>query len=70
VGKWWNSQYTWGFSSMNIKRMDPGDLVNKPTIKSSNVMDGILPQFLALSELLLEIDKNNDFYCGLSKGDQ
>ena len=70
VGKRWNSQYTWGFSSMNIKRTDPGDLVNKPTIKSSNVTDGILPQFLALSELLLEIDKNNDFYCGLSKGDQ
>jgi hypothetical protein len=70
VGKHWNSQYTWGFSSMNIKRMDPGDLVNKPTIKSSNVTDGILPQFLALSELLLEINKNNDFYCGLLKGDQ
>jgi hypothetical protein len=55
---------------MNIKRTDPGDLVNKPTIKSSNIMDDILPQFLALSELLLEIDKNNNFYCGLSKGDQ
>jgi hypothetical protein len=70
VGKCWNSQYTWGVSSMNLKRAHPGDLVNKPTIKSCNVTDGILSQFVALSELLLEIDKNNDFYCGLSKGDE
>jgi hypothetical protein len=55
---------------MNLKRAHPGDLVNKPTIKSCNVTDGILSQFVALSELLLEIDKNNDFYCGLSKGDE
>ena len=70
VGKCWNSQYAWGVSSMNLKRAHPGDLVNKPTIKSCNVTDGILSQFVALSELLLEIDKNNDFYCGLSKGDE
>jgi hypothetical protein len=38
--------------------------------KSCNATDGILSQFVALSELLLEINKNNDFYCRLSKGDE
>ena len=68
VGQRWNSQYTWGVSSMNIKRSDPSDIVNRPTIKTANVTNGMLPQFIALSELLLEIDKSNQFYCGLSEG--
>jgi hypothetical protein len=28
----------------------------------------MLKQFAVLSELLLEVDKDNKFYCGLSKG--
>ena len=28
----------------------------------------MLPQFAVLSELLLEVDKDHKFYCGLSKG--
>ena len=64
----WNSQYTWGVSSMNIKQINANDIVNRPTIKSANVTDGMLPQFAVLSELLLEVDKDNKFYCGLSKG--
>ena len=68
VGQRWNSQYTWGVSSMNIKQSDPSDIVNRPTIKTANVTDGMLPQFIVLSELLLEIDKDNEFYCGFSEG--
>jgi hypothetical protein len=30
VGQRWNSQYTWGVSSLNIKRNDLGDIVNRP----------------------------------------
>jgi hypothetical protein len=44
--------------------------VNRPTLKKENVTDGILPQFVALSELLLEGDKNHDFYCGLLIGNK
>jgi len=65
VGQCWNSQYTWGIASMNMKQTNPGNLVNCPTIKTSNVTDGILPQFVVLSDLLLEINKDNKFYCGL-----
>ena len=42
--------------------------MNRPTIKTANVTDGILPQFIVLSELLLEVDKDNEFYCGLLEG--
>jgi len=70
VGQRWNSQHTWGVSSMNIRRNNPQDLVNLPTLKKEIVTDGILPQFVALSELLLEVDKNHDFYCGLLVGNK
>ena len=40
------------------------------SLKSENVTDCILPQFVALSELLLEIDKGHEFYCGLRKGNE
>jgi hypothetical protein len=70
VGQRWNSQHTWGIASMNIRKNKPGDLVNRPTLKRENVLDGILPQFVALSKLLLEVDKNHDFYCGLLVGNQ
>jgi hypothetical protein len=65
VGQRWNSQHTWVVSSMNIGKNNTHDLVNRPTLKKENVTDGILPQFVALSEFLLEVDKNHDFYCGL-----
>jgi hypothetical protein len=68
VGQRWNSQYTWGVSSMNIKWSNPNDIINRPTIKTANVTNGILPQFIVLSDLLLEVDKNNEFYCGLLEG--
>jgi hypothetical protein len=65
VGQRWNSQFTWGVASLNIKRTDDiNDLVNRPTIKSANVTDGILPQFVVLSKLLLEVDTRKEFYCG------
>jgi hypothetical protein len=47
---------------------DLSDIVNRPTIKTANVTDGILPQFIALSDLLLEVDRDNEFYCSLSEG--
>jgi hypothetical protein len=68
VGQRWNSQYTWAVSSLNIKQNDLSDIVNRPTIKTANVTDGILPQFIALSDLLLEVDRDNKFYCGLLEG--
>jgi hypothetical protein len=68
VGQRWNSQYTWGVASMNMKQSDSHDLVKRPTIKTANVTDGILPQFVVLSNLLLEIDKDHKFYCGLAAG--
>jgi hypothetical protein len=70
VGSRWNSQYTWGVASMNLKKSSPRDLVNKVTLKVDNVMDCILPQFCFLTELLLEIDINNEFYCGLVAGNE
>jgi len=68
VGQRWNSQYTWGVASMDFKRTNPNDMVNSPSIKSANVSDGILCQFIVLSDLLLEIDKDNEFYCGFMSG--
>jgi hypothetical protein len=59
VGQHWNSQCTWGFLSLNLRQMTPSDVVNSPSIKKENVGDGILPQFVALSELLLEVDSSN-----------
>jgi hypothetical protein len=64
VGLHWNSQCTWGFSSLNLRRLTPSDVVNVPSIKKENVDDGILPQFVALSELLQEVDFSREFYCG------
>jgi hypothetical protein len=52
-----------------MKRNGARGLVNAPTIKSENVTDGILPQFVALSEILLEIDKSRQFYCGFPEGE-
>jgi hypothetical protein len=52
---------------MNMKQINAG-FVNQATIKSVNVTDGMPKQFAVLSELLLEVDKDNKFYCGLSKG--
>jgi hypothetical protein len=70
VGSRWNSQYTWGVASMNFKKSSPGDLVNAATLKVDNVTDCILPQFCYLTELLLEVDINNEFYCGLVAGNE
>jgi hypothetical protein len=71
VGQRWNSQFTWGVASLNIKRTDdPHDIVNRPTIKSANVTDGILPQFVLLSTLLLAVDTESEFYCGLVAGNK
>ena len=33
-------------------------------VKKENVNDGILPQFAALLDLLLEVDTDQDFYGG------
>jgi hypothetical protein len=55
VGQRWNSQYTWGVSSLNIKQNGLSDIVNRPTIKTANVTDGILPQFIALSIFFLRL---------------
>jgi hypothetical protein len=68
VGQCWNSQYTWGVASMDFKRTNPDDMVTRPSIKSANVSDGILCQFIVLSDILLEMDKDNEFYCGLTAG--
>ena len=68
VGQRWNSQYTWGVASLDFKRNNPNDMVTHPSIKSANVSDGMLQQFIVLSDLLLEVDKDNDFYCGLTAG--
>jgi hypothetical protein len=68
MGQRWNVQHTWGVACLNMKRNGSHGLVNAPTIKSENVTDGILPQFVALSELLLEIDKSQQFYCGIPEG--
>jgi hypothetical protein len=62
VGQHWNSQCTWGFSSLNFRRLTPSDAINSPSIKKENVDDGILPQFAALSELLQEVDGSNKYY--------
>jgi len=72
IGQRWNSQFTWGFSSLNIRRTDPNDKdkTTRPSIKKANVSDGILPQFVVLSKLLLEVDKEKQFYCGLVSGDK
>jgi hypothetical protein len=43
-------------------------MVNRLTIKSANVTDGILPQFVLLSMLLLEVDTRKDFYFGMLAG--
>ena len=58
VGQRWNSQYTWGIASMDFRWTNPDEMVTHPTIKSANVSDGILRQFVVLSGLLLEIDKD------------
>jgi hypothetical protein len=68
VGQCWNSQYTWGNASMDFKRTNPDDMVSRPSIKSANVSDGILCQFIVLSDLLLEIDKDKEFNCGFMAG--
>jgi hypothetical protein len=39
-------------------------------MKSDNVTDGILPHFAYLSQLLLEIDQDNRFYCGMEAGNE
>jgi hypothetical protein len=70
VGQRWNSQHTWGVASLNIKQSNPRALVGRPTAKKANVTDGILPQFAVLSSLLLEIDPNNEFYCGRKLGNE
>ena len=70
VGDRWNSQYTWGVALLNLKKSSPGDLVNQPTLKEDNVKDCILPKFITLTELLLEIDADNEFYCGLVAGNE
>jgi hypothetical protein len=60
VGDRWNShQYTWGVALLNLKKSSPCDLVNQPTLKDDNVKDCILPEFITLMELLLEIDADN-----------
>jgi hypothetical protein len=46
VGQHWNSRYTWGVVSLNIKQSGPHDIVNCLTIKPANVTNGILPQFV------------------------
>jgi hypothetical protein len=68
VGQCWNSQYTWGIASMDFKQTNQDEMVTRPTIKSANVTDGILCQFVVLSDLLLEINKDNAFYCGMTAG--
>lgn len=70
TGQCWNSQHSWGVASMNLKQSREGDLVNRPSIKNENVTDGVLPQFITLSELLLEVDVDNAFYCGLTAGQE
>jgi hypothetical protein len=70
IGNRWNYPYTWGVASMNLKKSNPGDLVTRATLKSDNVTDRILPQFLLLSDILLEIDQGNEFYCGMVAGDE
>jgi hypothetical protein len=70
VGQRWNIQHTWAIASLNMKRNGAQGLINVPTIKFENVSDSILPQFVALSELLLEIDKSHEFYCGLPEGEE
>jgi hypothetical protein len=45
-------------------------IVNHQTTKTVNVMDGILPQLVVLLDLLLEINKDNEFYCGLFVGNE
>jgi hypothetical protein len=47
--------------------MTSSDVVNRPSIKKENVVDGILPQFVALSELLQEVDGSKQFYCGTTQ---
>jgi hypothetical protein len=64
VGDRWNSQYTWGVASMNLKKGNPQELVNRATHKSANVTDRMLPQFKFLTDILLELDPTHDFYCG------
>ena len=43
VGPRWNSQYTWGVASMNIKRIDLNDLVHllPEQIQKSNVLESV-----------------------------
>ena len=53
---------------MNMKQIDPQDLVTHATVKAENVSDGILLQFSILSKLLLEVNRKNQFYCGQRKG--
>jgi hypothetical protein len=47
--------------------MTPSNVINSPSIKKENVDDGILTQFVALSELLQEVDGSNEFYCGTTR---
>jgi hypothetical protein len=42
--------------------------VTRPSIKITNVLDGMLPQFIVLSDLLLDMDKDHEFYCGPVEG--
>ena len=53
-----------------FEKNSPGDLVNQPTLKDDNVKDCILPEFITLTELLLDIDAGKDIYCGLEAGNE
>jgi hypothetical protein len=69
VGSHWNSQCSWGYASLDIRQRNPEDLVTMPSFKKTNVEDKILPQFVVLSKLLLEVDSERRFYCGRVAGD-
>lgn len=57
-----NSQLTYGVATQNNRRNTRSSIINAPTIKKSNVPDGILPEFSYMSNLLEEIDPTNKFH--------
>ena len=63
VGQRGNAQQSWGVASLNMRQANPGDLVNRPTIKTENITDGILPVFNTLSAIIDQMDPHYKFHC-------
>ena len=61
-GQRWNEQFTFGFATQNCKDQFDSDIVNLPTIKEVNSLDGVMDNLVVGCNLVDEIDPDYRFH--------